>query len=52
VQARLQKEFIEQEISIPSFVPDMPLTFCISQCIIEQKYKYLLRVREDTVLRV
>ena len=29
VQARLQKDFIEQEISTPSFISDLPFTLCI-----------------------
>ena len=52
MQARLQNEFIEQEISTPTFISDMPFPFCISQCIIQQKNKYLLRVRRDTMLYV
>jgi len=47
-----KKEFIEQEISTPSFISDMPFTLCISQCIIHQKYNYFLSVRGDTVLHV
>jgi hypothetical protein len=50
VQSRLQKEFIEQEISTTSFISDKPFTLCISQCIIHHIQKYLLSVRGDTVL--
>jgi len=41
VQARLQKEIIEQEISTPRFISDMPFTFFISKCTIQHKHKYL-----------
>ena len=52
MQRRQQREFIGKEISIPSLISDMPFPFCISQCIIHNKRKYLLSVKGDKVLHV
>ena len=37
MKARLQKEFIEQEVSTTSIISDLPFNLCISQCIIHHQ---------------